>query len=127
MSRLVVDGAKLKCSEGLAPSTLTVPSSIAEASPQRVATVMDYQPTTNVAAFGMCKTQANPRVASATAAAQGTPTPMPYMPVITSPWSPGASVVTIGDHRALTSDSTCSCTWSGKIEITSPGSDVEVD
>ena len=127
MPKLVVNGAKLKCSEGLAPSALTVlPTGPATAGPLPAATVDDSRPTVNVAPFGLCKTQANPQVAAATAAAMGTLTPMPCLPVITAPWSPGSPVVTIGGTKALTDDSKCTCTWSGTIEITDPGSDVDV-
>ena len=75
----------------------------------------------------MCKTQANPQVAAATAAAMGALTPMPCVPVITAPWSPGSSVASIDDQKALSSDSTCSCAWTGSIEITDAGSEVEVE
>ena len=128
MPKLVVNGAKLKCSEGLSPGSLTVlPESGTDAGETPAATVMDYRPMVNVAAFGMCKTQSNPQVAAATSAAQGVLTPQPCVPVVTSPWSPGASVVTINEHKALTDDSTCKCTWSGTIEVTDPASDVEID
>lgn len=128
MAKLVVNGAKLKCSEGLSPSTLTVlPSSGAKADELPAATVMDYKPMVNIAPFGMCKAQANPQVAAATAAAQGTLTPQPCMPVITAPWSPGASIVTIDEQKALTDGSKCNCAWTGSVEVTDPGTDVEVD
>jgi hypothetical protein len=127
MPKLVVNGAKLKCSEGLAPSTLTVlPTGPATAGPLPAATVMDNQPMVNIAPFGMCKTQANPQVAAATAAAMGTLTPMPCVPVIPAPWSPGSSIATIDGKAALSDDSKCNCTWTGSIEITDPGSEVEV-
>jgi hypothetical protein len=128
VAKLVVNGAKLKCSEGLSPSTLTVlPSSGAKADELPAATVMDYKPMVNIAPFGMCKAQANPQVAAATAAAQGTLTPQPCMPVITAPWSPGASIVTIDEQKALTDGSKCNCAWTGSVEVTDPGTDVEVD
>jgi len=128
MSKLVVNGAKLKCSEGLAPSALTVlPVGPASADTQPAATVMDNKPMVNIAPFGMCKTQANPQVAAATAAAMGVLTPMPCVPVITAPWSPGSSLATIDDQKALTDDSKCTCTWTGSIEITDPGSTVDVE
>jgi hypothetical protein len=128
VSKLVVSGAKLKCSEGLAPSSLTVlPVNGTSADEIPAATVMDNIPMANIAAFGMCKTQANPQVAAATAAAQGVLTPQPCVPVVPAPWSPGSQAVTVHDLKALTDDSTCQCTWSGKIEITDPGSTIDVD
>ncbi|WP_437298088.1 DUF4280 domain-containing protein [Sorangium sp. So ce426] len=128
MPKLVIHGAKLKCSEGLSPSSLTVlPIIGADVDEQPTATVMDHAPIVNIAPFGMCKTQTNPQVAAATAAAQGVLTPMPCVPVITAPWSPGSSVVTISDQKALTDDSKCKCAWSGSIEITDPGTGVEID
>jgi hypothetical protein len=128
MPKLVVNGAKLKCSQGMAPSSLTVlPLNLTSAGgPVPSATVMDCVPLLNIAPFGMCQTQANPQVAAATAAAMGALTPMPCVPVITGTWSPGAEGVTIAALKALTSDSKCSCAWTGSIEITDPGCDVKV-
>ena len=128
MSKLVINGAKLKCSQGLAPSTLTVlPVNGSSADEQPAATVMDYVPMVNVAPFGMCQTQANPQVAAATAAAMGVLTPMPCVPVIPAPWSPGAGIVTIQGQKALTNDSKCNCTWTGSIEITDGGTTVDAE
>src|SRR5260370_39169608 len=90
--KLVVSGAKLKCSQGTSPSSLTVLPGIADAKDNPLATVNDYKPMVNIAAFGMCQTQANPQVAAATAAAQGVLTPQPCIPVTTAPWSPGSSI-----------------------------------
>jgi hypothetical protein len=75
----------------------------------------------------MCKTQANPQVAAATAAAMGVLTPMPCIPVITAPWSPGASLAEIDGQKALTDDSKCTCAWTGSVEITDPGNSIEVE
>jgi hypothetical protein len=128
MAKLVVHGATLKCSEGASPSTLSIlPVNPALADEQRAATIMDFTPMSNVAPFGMCKTQANPQVAAATAAAQGVLTPQPCVPVITGPWSPGSPCVQIEHQKALTDDSTCRCAWTGTIEIADPGTDVKVD
>ena len=128
MPKLVINGAKLKCDQGLAPSTLTVlPVNGSAADEQPAATVMDNVPMLNIAPFGMCKTQANPQVAAATSAAMGVLTPMPCLPVIPAPWSPGASVVTIEGQKALTSDSKCSCAWTGSIEITDPATAVATE
>lgn len=128
MSKLVVNGAKLKCSEGLAPTTLTVlPTNLANGGLVPAATVMDNIPMLNIAPFGMCKTQANPQVAAATAAAMGALTPMPCIPVVVAPWSPGAAGAEIAGQKALTDSSKCSCMWTGSIEITDPASDIDVD
>lgn len=128
MPKLVVNGAKLKCSQGMAPSTLTVPPvNPSDADENPAATVMDFLPMVNVPPFGMCQTMANPQVAAATAAAMGTLTPMPCVPVLTAPWSPGASIVTIQELKALSDDSKCTCTWTGSIEVTDAGSTVDVE
>jgi hypothetical protein len=128
MPKLVVSGAMLKCSQGMAPSTLTVlPVNGSDADEKPAATVMDHVPMVNVAAFGMCQSMANPQVATATAAAMGTLTPMPCLPVLPTPWSPGASILTIQGQQALSDDSKCNCTWTGTIEVTDPGSTVDLE
>ncbi len=129
MAKIVVHGASLTCSCGTAPSSLTVlPIVASEADTRPTATVNDFAPMLNIAPFGMCTTQLNPQVAAATAAAMGTPTPQPCIPVTTAPWSPGSSVVTINDLKALTSDSRCNCQWAGSISVTDAGSGlVELD
>lgn len=128
MPKLVANGAKLKCGEGLAPSMLTVlPLNMADGGGVPAATIMDYVPMLNIAPFGMCKAQANPQVAAATSAAAGVLTPMPCMPVLPSPWSPGSSLVTVAGQKALTADSTCSCAWTGSISITDPACEVDLE
>lgn len=128
MPKLVGNGAKLKCSEGMVPGSLSIlPVRMLDGAGQPVASVMDFMPMQNVSPFGMCKTQANPQVATATSAAGGTLTPMPCVPVLTSPWSPGAADVTFAGEKALTANSKCSCTWSGSIEITDPACDVDIE
>ncbi len=54
-------------------------------------------------------------------------TPMPCVPVMSAPCFPGASVATINDQKALTSDSKCSCAWIGAIEVLDPASTIDVD
>lgn len=118
MPKLVVHGATLRCNNGTSPSSLSVlPTANTNNDEKPIATVMDFKPSVNVAPFGMCTTQANPQVASATAAAQGVLTPMPCVPVITAPWSPGSTVAMIKDQKALTVGSTCSCAWTGVVEV----------
>jgi hypothetical protein len=64
---------------------------------------------------------ANPTVSAATSAAMGVLTPMPCIPVITAPWSPGSSQVKVMNMPALTDNSKCMCAYAGQISITSPG------
>lgn len=128
MPKIVVNGAKLKCSQGLSPGTLTVtPINGTSGDDQPAATVNDFIPMQNIGAFGMCKSTANPQVASATAAASGTLTPQPCVPVVVAPWSPGSSIASIQEQKVLTDSSKCNCTWAGSIEITDPGTSIEVD
>jgi hypothetical protein len=122
MAKLVVHGATLTCSEGLAPATLavTVQAPVQGASVPG-ATIMDYVPMSNIPGFGMCKIQSNPAVAAATAAALGTPTPAPCVPATTSPWTSAAIHVKLAELAALTSDSTCMCSYGGRISVIDPG------
>ncbi|TMQ12973.1 MAG: DUF4280 domain-containing protein [Deltaproteobacteria bacterium] len=122
--KLVLQGASLKCTQGLSPSTLVLQPGPATADGKAVATVMDFLPMTNIPPFGMCQSLANPQVAAATAAAQGVLTPQPCIPVITAPWSPGSEVSTIQGTKLLTADSTCNCQWVGRISISHPGSEI---
>ncbi len=122
MGTQVTTGAMLKCSFGIAPSTLNVlPTSMVSASKMAAATIMDFSPMVNIPPFGMCNSLSNPTVASATSAALGVLTPMPCVPAIVGPWKPGSSSVQIGKKPALTSSSTCNCAYGGVIQISSPG------
>lgn len=120
MAKIVTKGAMLKCSFGMAPSSLVI------ADPTRpkitgmeVATIMDNK-TANILPFGMCQSMANPTVASATAAAMGVLTPQPCMPMIAVPWSP-AGTEKINGQPVLMENCKCMCNWGGSIEITNPG------
>jgi hypothetical protein len=114
-------GALLQCSFGVAPSTLVVPPTNKTLTTTPVATIADSQPVVNVPPFGMCQSIANPAVAAATAAALGTLTPMPCLPVPAGPWAPGSPTVLIGGTPALNNSSKLICAWGGVISITSPG------
>ena len=61
-----------------------------------LATIFDFVPLENIPSFGLCSSLANPEVATATALAEGVLTPMPCIPVTTSPWFPGAPEVLAG-------------------------------
>lgn len=122
MAFQVCSGAMLKCSFGMAPSTLTVlPVNQTLAGNMPAANIMDNKPMVNIMPFGMCQSLANPSVASATAAAMGVLTPMPCVPVIPAPWAPGAPAIMIGNMPALNNTSKCMCTWAGIIEIINAG------
>ncbi len=114
----VTQGAMLKCSQGLAPSALSVvPVSAVTIEQSLVATINDFKPMMNVPPFGMCASLANPAVAAATAAAMGALTPQPCVPVISAPWAPGAAVAAIDGFAMLTVDCQCMCAWAGTVTI----------
>src|SRR5882724_6896765 len=117
MPQLVTAGAVMMCSFGVAPSALVVLPTNKVMVGAPAANIMDFIPMTNIPTFGMCMSIANPTVASATAAALGVLTPMPCIPVTTSPWTPGSSTCMLGGMPALNSTSTCMCTWGGVITI----------
>ena len=120
----VVNGAATACTFGMSPGVLVVTpekrvSCLGGGAP--AANILDFVPLKNIMPFGMCVTPTNPAVASATAAAQGVLTPMPCVPVVTSPWTPGHTGVLIGPALALDQVCTCVCAWGGVISITQAG------
>jgi hypothetical protein len=122
MAQEVCMSATIQCSFGTTPSTLTItPENRVNTSNNPAATIMDFVPMKNIMPFGMCNTPSNPQVAAATAAAMGVLTPQPCIPVTTSPWTPGSATVMISNKPALSSSSTCMCTWGGVITVTNPG------
>lgn len=122
MPQHVCNGALLRCSFGVAPSTLAVlPANRVMTSGQPAATIFDSVPMVNIAPFGMCMSLANPQVAAATSAAFGVLTPMPCLPVPTGPWTPGAATVTLGHKPSLDTTCTLMCAWAGVITVALPG------
>jgi hypothetical protein len=122
MPQLVSLGAVLSCSFGTVPMPMIVPPEtpvFEDALP--AATIMDFIPLENIPSFGLCSSLANPEVAAATAAALGVLTPMPCIPVTTSPWFPGAPTVLLEGLPALCTGSMCMCDWLGEITIDEPG------
>lgn len=118
----VVNTAQLICSMGMAPSNLVVlPTNRVMSGNQPAANIMDHKPMVNILPFGMCRSLANPTVASATAAAMGALVPMPCIPNTPVPWMPGAATVLLGNVPSL--DNTCklTCMWAGMISVTNPG------
>jgi len=118
----VVNGAKLMCSFGMAPSTLTVlPLRRVNVANQPSATIMDHKPMVNIMPFGNCFSLANPTVASATSAAKGVLTPMPCVPNTQTPWTPGGVTVNNTNEVTLDNPSVCNCIWGGVITVAYPG------
>ena len=115
-------GAALQCSFCATPSNLVVlPTNRVLTENKPAANIMDYIPMVNIIPFGMCMSPSNPSVAAATAAAMGVLTPMPCIPVVVAPWTPGSPTVLIANVPALNNTSTCMCSWGGLIMITYPG------
>ena len=122
MGKQVVMGAKMKCSFGMAPSSLIVlPAHMDQTGNQFAANIMDHIPMTNIMPFGMCMSLANPTVAAATAAALGVLTPMPCIPNTPAPWVPGAPTVLLGNFPSLDNASHLMCMWAGVITFSNPG------
>jgi hypothetical protein len=117
----VCTSAMMQCSFGAAPSTLNVLPSNCVLTGTPAANIMDHQPIVNVPPFGMCSSLANPTVAAATAAALGVLTPMPCVPMTTSPWIVGAPTVLIGNMPALNDSSKLMCNWGGVIQLSMAG------
>ncbi len=120
MSKQVLSGATLKCDQGASPSILNVAKTPYDVDGTTMATIEDYKPNTNVPPFGMCKSPANPAVQANKGA------PVPCTPIISAPWAPGASKVTLDGTAALSDDSTCKCQWAGTISIEA-NSEVEIE
>lgn len=121
MGNLVCGGAMCTCSFGMSPSLLMVTPENKVLSTMPMATIMDNIPMKNILPFGMCSSMANPMVASATATALGVLTPMPCIPVITVPWTPGNPKVLIANKPALNNTSKLMCAYGGVIQIMNPG------
>lgn|SRR5487761_2079011 len=111
----------MTCTFGMAPSILDVLPDTGVFCPLPAATIIDSIPIVNIPPFAMCMSMANPEVIAATAAALGVLTPMPCIPMVTSPWFPGADTVLIGGMPALDDLSICICDWGGVITIEDPG------
>ena len=85
------------------------------------ANISDHLSMVNLAPFGNCRSMAFPATASATAAAQGTLTPMPCMHNTPFPWMMGKNDYIVKGDPALLKSSTCQCMWGGTISITDDG------
>lgn len=108
---VVCNGAMCSCTQGAAPTPLTVTSQqILTIQNIPVATIQDAAPVGNIKPFGNCKVL--------TTAASGTPTPC--APALAPAWTPGSTVQSVNNVPVLTKDSTLVCTVGGVISITNP-------
>ncbi len=121
MAQQTCMGATMKCSFGMAPSTLMPTPKTVMTSNMVAANILDNKPIINILPFGMCQSPANPTVAAATAAALGVLTPMPCVPNTPAPWVPGAPTVMLCNAPALNNSSKLMCIWGGVIEFVNPG------
>ena len=121
MGKFVCAGALLQCSFGMAPSSFMVVDPMRpKVQNKPTGNILDNKPMVNIMPFGMCQSMANPTVASATAAAAGVLTPMPCIPVIAAPWTPGGKPM-ISNSTALIDNCKCMCNWGGQISVSMPG------
>jgi len=119
MPALLTTATMLECSMGAMPSPFMadpLPGAPREMG-MEAATIVQMVPGKNVMPFGMCKSMANPTVASATAAAQGALTPMPCMPVPASPWAPPSACAKHMGVPLATAQSICACSFGGVIKV----------
>ena len=115
-------GAMMKCSFGMAPSSLVVlPTNRVMTNQVPDANIMDHIPMVNIMPFGMCMLPSNPVVAAATAAALGVLTPMPCIPATPDPWVAGAPTVLLGNFPSLDNVSQLMCIWGGVITFNDAG------
>lgn len=122
MPQLIVSGAPMTCTFGVAPSAINVlPVNRVMAGGPPAATIMDHAPFVNVPPFGMCNSPSNPVVATATAAALGVLTPMPCVPATATPWAPGVPTTLIGGLPAINNTCKLNCLWGGVIQFTAAG------
>gem|GEM_PF-177836 len=106
----------------MSPSSLVVlPVNRVLNNNQPQANIMDNKPMVNILPFGLCRSLANPVVASATSAAMGTLTPMPCIPNTPAPWMPGNPKALVSNKPALHKPSKLMCAYAGTISIVNPG------
>ena len=118
----VCSGATMKCSMGTNQAKLTVlPSRTVFLTGQPMANISDHLSMVNLAPFGRCRSLGFPATASATAANQGSLTPMPCMHNTPFPWMGGKNDYVVKGDPALLKSSTCQCMWGGTISITNDG------
>jgi hypothetical protein len=122
MAIAVCTGASMMCTFGVAPASLVaLPTGQLMTPAVPSANSLTFAPVANIPPFGACSSLANPTVASATAAALGVLTPMPCVPMTTTPWIPGPTTTINGAAPAVDISCKLMCMWGGTISVLSPG------
>ncbi len=124
MPNHVCHGALLKCPMAVPPGTssmVVMPLHMCMTSNVPAANINDHLPFVNILPFGMCQSPSNPMFIAATAAALGTPTPVPCIPMTMAPWVVGSPTVMLDNMPALNKSSTLLCNWAGVITIQMEG------
>ena len=111
----------MTCTFGAAPAVFAATERPMITSNMTMGNISDFAPMMNIPTFGMCSSEANPEVASATAAAMGVLTPMPCVPATATPWAPGVPNVLIGGIPALDNNCKLTCSFGGSISFTFAG------
>lgn len=129
MPELLTSGCMLTCSFGASPApfnALELPGKPLVAG-LPAAAIDEIVPLLNVPSFIMCRSEANPEVAAATAAAEGVLTPMPCEPVIADPWDPPSAVLKFAEVPLATVASKCACAWGGTVSVDVPAGATVID
>ena len=110
---IVVGGALIKCSFGVAPTPLTVlPINRILIGGMPAASIMDNKPMLNIIPFGMCSNPTNPAVIAALGA------PSACVPLTPAPWMPGCCTVLCASARpSLNKSSMLMCVYGGVITV----------
>ena len=119
MAKYVCNGALLSCTMSAipTPTPLTVlPDKRIFLEDQPMANNLDYEPFINIPTFGECCSPDNEGVQAALGS------PVPCVPVVTSPWDFPKADVFLDFYPALLDCCTCMCTMGmGIISIDDPG------
>lgn len=119
MPEFLTTATMIECTMGAAPTPFIadpLPGAPTE-NGLTAATIVQMVTAKNIVPFGMCRSPANPTVASATAAALGVLTPMPCVPLAAAPWAPPSAVTKHLGIPMATAMSVCVCSFGGVIKV----------
>lgn len=113
----VVDGAKIKCSNGIGTSILKKSSENdnLELRSKVMVTIGDNKPDKNIIPFHLCKSKKNPEVI------KNGMEPVPCRPVICNKWMHGEKDVYLNGELGLNSGCELACLYNGIIKIVNDG------